>query len=104
MERISFEHQVVIVTGAGSGFGRTYALDIAKRGGAVIVNDLGAAVEGTGSSRTFADQVVDEIIAMGGQAVASYDNVGTAEGAHRIVTAALENYGRVDALINNAGN
>jgi NAD(P)-dependent dehydrogenase (short-subunit alcohol dehydrogenase family) len=104
MERISFEHQVVIVTGAGSGFGRTYALDIAKRGGAVIVNDLGAAVEGTGSSRTFADQVVDEIIAMGGQAVASYDNVGTAEGARRIVTAALENYGRVDALINNAGN
>lgn len=104
MAAISFEDRVVIVTGAGGGLGRTYALDIAKRGGAVIVNDLGGSVEGTGGSRTAADNVVDEIQAAGGRAIANYDSVATKDGARHIVDAALDAFGHVDGLINNAGN
>jgi NAD(P)-dependent dehydrogenase (short-subunit alcohol dehydrogenase family) len=101
---ISFENHVVIVTGAGGALGRTYALDIARRGGAVVVNDLGGAVEGGGGSREPADQVAAEIRAAGGKAIASYDSVETPEGARRIAAAALDAFGRIDALINNAGN
>lgn len=103
MMNVSFNDQVVIVTGAGGGLGREYALDIARRGGAVVVNDLGGAVEGGGSSTALADRVVAEISADGGRAIASYDTVATAQGAQNIVAHALEEFGRVDALINNAG-
>lgn len=104
MAVISFANRVVIVTGAGGGLGRTYALDIAKRGGAVVVNDLGGTVEGLGGSPAMADKVVAEIKAAGGRAVASYDSVATKDGACRIVKTAIGEFGRIDALINNAGN
>ena len=109
MSEIRFDDQVVIVTGAGGGLGRAYALDIARRGGCVVVNDLGGTVEGhdasaTNTSATPADAVVEEITAAGGRAVANYDSVADAAGAENIVAAALTAFGRVDALINNAGN
>lgn len=104
MAEISFKNRVAIVTGAGGGLGRTYAIDIARRGGAIVANDLGGSVEGPGGSTTLADQVVAEIEAAGGRAVASYDSVATREGAQRIVDTAINEFGRVDALINNAGN
>jgi len=101
---ISFEGRTVIVTGAGGGLGRSYALDIAKRGGCVVVNDLGGTVEGASSSNAMADQAIEEIRAAGGRAIANYNSVATAQGAKNIVDAALQAFGRVDALINNAGN
>ena len=104
MSDISFKDQVVIVTGAGGGLGRTYALDIARRGGAVVVNDLGGSVEGPGGSSGMADRVVAEIRAAGGRAIANYDSVATWDGAKRIADAAMNGFGRVDALVNNAGN
>ncbi|MFO7861507.1 MAG: SDR family NAD(P)-dependent oxidoreductase, partial [Desulfosalsimonas sp.] len=103
-DEIRFDGQVAIVTGAGGGLGRTYALDLARRGAKMVVNDLGGARNGTGQgSATPAQKVVDEIIAEGGEAVASYDSVATAEGGRNIVQTAMENYGTVDILINNAG-
>jgi NAD(P)-dependent dehydrogenase (short-subunit alcohol dehydrogenase family) len=104
--RISFEGHAVIVTGAGGGLGRAYSLEIARRGGAVIVNDLGGSVAGAGdeTSRGFADSVVEDIRAAGGKAIANYETVATPKGARRIVEAAMENFGRVDAVIANAGN
>ena len=104
MDEISFQGQTVIVTGAGGGLGRAYALEIARRGGAVVVNDLGGNVDGLNGSATMADQVVAEIAAAGGRAVANYDSVATREGAQAIAQAALSSFGRIDALINNAGN
>lgn len=104
MSSISFTDRVAIVTGAGGGLGRTYALDIARRGGAVVVNDLGGAVEGGGGGAGMADAVVAEITASGGRAIASHESVASPEGARHIVQAALDTYGRVDAIINNAGN
>jgi NAD(P)-dependent dehydrogenase (short-subunit alcohol dehydrogenase family)/acyl dehydratase/putative sterol carrier protein len=103
-EEIRFDDRVAIVTGAGAGLGRDYALELAKRGARVVVNDLGGARDGSGpgSSRA-ADQVVEEIKAQGGQAVASYDSVATPEGGQAIVQKAIEAFGRVDILINNAG-
>ena len=104
MTAISFSDQVVIVTGAGNGLGRTYALDIASRGGAVIVNDLGGSVAGTGSASAAADAVVEEIRSAGGRAVASYDSVADTSGARRLAELAMDEFGRIDAVINNAGN
>src|SRR3974390_73626 len=101
---ISFKDQVAIVTGAGGGLGRTYALDIARRGGAVVVNDVGGSVKGPGGSREMANRVVAEINTAGGRAIANYDSVATWNGAQRIVETAISEFGRVDALINNAGN
>lgn len=100
---ISFEGRVAIVTGAGGGLGRGYALELARRGARVVVNDLGGAVDGSGASTKAADLVVDEIKAAGGEAIASYDSVATPEGGEAIVTAALEEFGQVDIVINNAG-
>ena len=100
---IRFDDRVAVVTGAGAGLGRIYALELAKRGAAVVVNDLGGARDGSGSSNSAADQVVDEIKALGGQAVASYDSVATVEGGQAIVDKAIEEFGRIDILINNAG-
>lgn len=104
MATISFENRVVIVTGAGGGLGRSYALDIARRGGAVIVNDLGGSVRGEGASATLADAVVEEIRQSGGQALANHDDVASAQGARNIAASALDAFGRIDGLINNAGN
>jgi NAD(P)-dependent dehydrogenase (short-subunit alcohol dehydrogenase family)/putative sterol carrier protein len=101
---LRFDGRVAIVTGAGAGLGRAYALELARRGAKVVVNDLGGARDGTGKgSKSPADQVVDEIKHAGGEALANYDNVATAEGGENIVRAALDAFGRVDILINNAG-
>jgi len=103
-EDIRFDDQVAIVTGAGAGLGKVYALELAKRGAKVVVNDLGGARDGSGEgSSSPADQVVEEIKALGGEAVASYDSVATVEGGEAIVNKAMESFGRVDILINNAG-
>jgi NAD(P)-dependent dehydrogenase (short-subunit alcohol dehydrogenase family) len=102
--QIDFKNRVAIVTGAGGGLGRTYAMELARRGAAVVVNDLGGAFDGKGSSRSMADTVVDEIISVGGKAVANYDSVGTRAGGEAIVATAVKNFGRVDIVINNAGH
>jgi len=103
MSEIRFNGKVAIITGAGAGLGKTYALDLAKRGAKVVVNDLGSSRDGSGSSSSAADIVVDEIIAKGGEAVANYDSVATIEGGENIIKTALDNFGTVDILINNAG-
>jgi 3-hydroxy-3-methylglutaryl CoA synthase/NAD(P)-dependent dehydrogenase (short-subunit alcohol dehydrogenase family)/putative sterol carrier protein len=100
---IRFDGRVAIVTGGGGGLGRAYALELARRGAKVVVNDLGGAADGTGKSKRAADRVVEEIEQAGGEAVANYDTVATVEGGESIVQAALGAYGRVDILINNAG-
>ena len=100
---IDFEDRVAIVTGAGAGLGRTYALELAKRGAKVVVNDLGGTRDGSGGGSAAADEVVAEIRKAGGEAVASYDSVATPEGGQAIVDAAIEAFGRIDVLINNAG-
>ena len=99
----TFEERVAIVTGAGGGLGRSHALELARRGARVVVNDLGGATDGTGASTTAADAVVDEIKAAGGEAIANHDSVATAEGGAAIVDAAVDAFGRVDVVINNAG-
>jgi NAD(P)-dependent dehydrogenase (short-subunit alcohol dehydrogenase family)/putative sterol carrier protein len=101
---IRFDDRVAIVTGAGAGLGRIYALELAKRGARVVVNDLGGARDGSGAgSCAPADEVVEEIRGLGGDAIASYDSVATADGGEAIVQKAVEAFGRVDILINNAG-
>ncbi|MGC2654595.1 MAG: SDR family NAD(P)-dependent oxidoreductase [Mycobacterium sp.] len=100
---IDFTGQVAVVTGAGRGLGRLYALELARRGASVVVNDLGGSMRGEGSDGTVADAVVDEIRQSGGEAVASYDSVDTAEGGKAIVGAALQAFGRLDAVVSNAG-
>ena len=100
---IRFDGQVAIVTGAGGGLGRVYAIELAKRGAKLVVNDLGGAPDGSGASTRPADAVVQEIVDAGGEAVANYDSVATVEGGERIVQAALDRFGAVDILINNAG-
>lgn len=105
MSRITFGGRVAIVTGAGGGLGRSYAIDLARRGAKVVVNDLGGAVAGSGEgSHRAADAVVAEIRAAGGAAVANYDSVATRAGGEAIVQTALNAFGRVDIVINNAGN
>lgn len=104
MQTVDFKGRVAIVTGSGGGLGRTYALDLAARGAAVVVNDLGGRFDGAGSSHGMADQVVDEIRAAGGKAVANYDSVGTRSGGENIVRTAMDSFGRVDVVINNAGH
>lgn len=103
-DEIRFDGKVAIVTGAGGGLGRVYAKELAARGASVVVNDLGGARDGSGGgSATPAQKVVDEIIAEGGTAIANYDNVATPEGGESIVKTAVDTYGTVDILINNAG-
>jgi NAD(P)-dependent dehydrogenase (short-subunit alcohol dehydrogenase family) len=100
---IDFNEQVVIVTGAGRGLGRLYALDLARRGAAVVVNDIGAAMDGRGTDTRVADEVAAEIRSAGGIAVASFDSVDSADGGEAIVQTACNEFGRVDAVVSNAG-
>ena len=100
---IRFDGRVAVVTGAGGGLGRGYALELAARGAAVVVNDLGGSFDGEGHSTSMADTVVAEIVQSGGRAVASYDSVASSAGGVAIVEAALEAFGRIDVLISNAG-
>ena len=102
-EALGFDGKVAIITGAGGGLGRQHALLMASRGALVVVNDLGGAVDGTGSDKGAADKVVDEIKALGGEAVADINSVATAEGGEAIVQSALDAFGTVDIVINNAG-
>jgi NAD(P)-dependent dehydrogenase (short-subunit alcohol dehydrogenase family)/acyl dehydratase len=103
-DEIRFDNRVAVVTGAGGGLGRVYALELAKRGAKVVVNDFGGAKDGIGSgSATPAQKVVDEISRAGGVAIANYDNVATPEGGENIIKSAVETFGSVDILINNAG-
>jgi NAD(P)-dependent dehydrogenase (short-subunit alcohol dehydrogenase family) len=103
MADIRFDGRVAVVTGAGAGIGMIYALELAKRGAKVVVNDLGVARDGSGPTRSAADVVAAEIKKMGGEAVVSYDSVSTIEGGKNIIKAGLDAFGRIDILINNAG-
>ncbi|MFA5122107.1 SDR family NAD(P)-dependent oxidoreductase [Zavarzinia sp.] len=100
---IRFDNRVAIVTGAGGGLGRSHALALAARGAKVVVNDLGGAVDGSGSSAGAAQRVVDEIKAAGGEAVADTNSVSTPETAAALVQTAIDAYGKLDIVINNAG-
>ena len=103
MANVTFENKTVIVTGAGNGLGKSYALEFGKRGANVVVNDLGGAVDGSGSGNTAADDVVDEIKNNGGNAVSNYDAVSSKEGGESIVNSAIESFGGVHAVVNNGG-
>ncbi|HEX4905787.1 MAG TPA: SDR family NAD(P)-dependent oxidoreductase, partial [Acidimicrobiales bacterium] len=99
----ALEGRVAIITGAGRGIGREHALLFASEGAKVVVNDLGGANDGSGSDQTPAQQVVEEIKAMGGEAVANADNVADWEGGQRLVNTAVETFGDLHVLVNNAG-
>ncbi|CAD8172109.1 unnamed protein product [Paramecium octaurelia] len=100
MSSLRFDGKVVVITGAGNGLGKEYALFYGKRGAKVVVNDLGGSMKGTGASSSAADKVVEEIKAAGGIAVANYDSV---EFGERIIETAIKTFGKIDILINNAG-
>jgi NAD(P)-dependent dehydrogenase (short-subunit alcohol dehydrogenase family) len=100
---IDFTGQTVIVTGAGRGLGRLYAIELARRGASVVVNDLGGSMHGEGADASVADQVVDEIESAGGVAVASHDSVDSPDGGAAVVATAVERFGRLDAVVSNAG-
>ena len=100
MEDIRFDGRVIVISGAARGLGRTYALEIARRGGAIVVNDLGAATDG---SKAAAESVVQEIGSLGGRAVADYNNVASEGGGGAVIQTAMNAFGRVDVVINNAG-
>jgi NAD(P)-dependent dehydrogenase (short-subunit alcohol dehydrogenase family) len=100
---IRYDGRVAIITGAGGGLGKTYALMLAKRGAKVVVNDLGGKPDGTGASSSMADTTVKEIQEAGGEAAANYDSVSTPDGGKKITQCALDHFGRVDIVINNAG-
>jgi NAD(P)-dependent dehydrogenase (short-subunit alcohol dehydrogenase family) len=95
--------KIAVVTGSGGGIGREHALALAKEGAALVVNDLGGARDGTGAGHSMADEVVAEIKAAGGEAVANYDSVATVEGANNIVKTALDAFDKLDIVVNNAG-
>jgi NAD(P)-dependent dehydrogenase (short-subunit alcohol dehydrogenase family) len=103
MADITFEDRVAVVTGAGGGLGRSHALLLASRGAKVVVNDLGVDRSGEEAGQKFADRVVDEITEAGGEAVANYDTVDSWEGGEAIIQTALDAFGKVDIVVNNAG-
>jgi NAD(P)-dependent dehydrogenase (short-subunit alcohol dehydrogenase family) len=96
--------KVALVTGAGRGVGRGVALDLAQAGAAVVVNDLGVSLAGEAGATSPAEDVVNEIVAAGGRAIANADNVASWDGAQAMVQAAVDAFGRIDAVVNNAGN
>ena len=100
---LDFEGKVAIVTGSGGGIGKGYALELAKRGAKVVVNDLGGAVDGSGGSLSAAETVVQEIEAAGGEAIANGANVCSEDDVKNMVKETMEKWGRIDILINNAG-
>ena len=95
--------RIVVVTGAGGGLGRSHALLLGRNGAKVVVNDLGTSLDGSGAETDAAGAVVDEIVTAGGEAVANRDDVATAVGGAAVVECAVESYGRIDAVVNNAG-
>ena len=99
----ALDGRVAIITGAGRGIGREHALLFAAEGAKVVVNDLGGANDGTGTDATPAQEVVNDIKAMGGEAIANYDDVSSWEGAQHMINAAVETFGDLDILVNNAG-
>ena len=101
---LRFDDRVAVITGAGRGIGRAHALALAARGAAVVVNDFGATLAGDGSDAGPAAQVAEEIVAAGGEAIASVADVASEEGAASVVQAALDRFGRIDIVVNNAGN
>tara|TARA_Y100001937_G_scaffold117286_1_gene170364 strand:+ start:464 stop:1369 length:906 start_codon:yes stop_codon:yes gene_type:complete len=103
MGDVNFENKTVVVTGAGNGLGKAYALEFANRGANVVVNDIGGSVNGEGSENAPADVVVKEIIDNGGSAVANYDSVATKSGGESIIQSALTEFGGIHAVVNNAG-
>ncbi|MDB5869252.1 MAG: putative short-chain type dehydrogenase/reductase [Polaromonas sp.] len=100
---LRFDGRVALVTGAGHGLGRAYAIYLAQRGAAVVVNDLGGHTDGSGASTQAADAVVAEILAQGGRAVASHDSVASETGPQAMVQTAIDQFGRLDIVVNNAG-
>src|SRR5690242_19613259 len=103
MPSMNFDNQVAIVTGAGGGLGRCHALELARRGAKVVVNDLGGALDGTGGNSEAAEKVVAEIKAAGGDAIANGASVSDDAGVAHLVKQAMDAYGRIDVLIANAG-
>jgi NAD(P)-dependent dehydrogenase (short-subunit alcohol dehydrogenase family) len=103
MSELRFDGKVAIITGAGRGVGRTHAIELAKRGARVVIVDPGVALDGSGASAAPAEEVVNEIKAFGGEAVASFEKVNDVAGAGRMVELALDSFGGLDILINNAG-
>src|ERR1700712_5164059 len=103
MADIRFDGKVAIVTGGGGGLGRSHALELARRGAKVVVNDLGAAIDGAGGGSEAANRVVEEIRALGGEAIANGSSVTDDEGVRRMVQDAMDAWGRIDILIANAG-
>lgn len=104
MSELRFDNRVAVITGAGRGLGRAYAMLLASKGAKVVVNDVGGSIKGDDTSVGPAQEVVREIKAAGGEAVASTDSVATAEGGKAIIDKAIATYGRIDILIHNAGN
>jgi NAD(P)-dependent dehydrogenase (short-subunit alcohol dehydrogenase family) len=102
-DTLGFDGKVAIITGSGGGLGREHALLLASRGALVVINDLGGAVDGTGSDKGAAERMVDEIRQLGGEAVADTNSVATPEGGAAIVQTAIDAFGRVDIVVNNAG-
>ena len=103
MSELRFDERVAVVTGAGGGLGKAHALELAKRGAMVLVNDLGGAVDGSGSDKGAAQLVVDEITEAGGIAVANTDSVSEADAARNMIEQAVDEFGRIDIVVNNAG-
>ncbi|PKL37251.1 MAG: serine/threonine protein kinase [Spirochaetae bacterium HGW-Spirochaetae-1] len=103
MSDIRFDGKVAVITGAGAGLGRIHALELARRGAMIVVNDLGSALDGSGQTQKAADSVVEEIIKDGGKAVSNYDSVSTVQGGENITACALDTFGSLDILVNNAG-
>lgn len=104
MSERMMENKVVVVTGSGGGLGREFATALARHGAKLVINDVGASLQGEGASTGPAESVAKEIAALGGMAAANTDSVATPAGAAKIVQCALDNFGRIDGVINNAGN